>query len=137
MSTVEVTREDDEFVAVHDATGTTASGSTEVLALLRLAASLTDQAAADNLGTAAGSSEITLKRGDHGWIARDEHRDVTSAPMPTRAEALDDLDENLALESGELVLSEDASDAIEATAGELEENETVAHDELKRELGLE
>jgi hypothetical protein len=80
--------------------------------------------------------EITLQHTDFGWIAIDEEREISSAPMPTRTEALDDLDENIALAEGNLGFSTETERAIEESEGELDRGETVSHDKLKRELGL-
>ena len=82
-------------------------------------------------------TRISLVKGEHGWVATDEESGITSQPMPTREGALDDLDENVALATGELELSEETIADIEATEGELERGETAPHDDLKRELGLE
>jgi hypothetical protein len=56
--------------------------------------------------------------------------------MATREAALNDLDENVALTAGELVLSEETKRDVEAAETELERGETVSHEALKRELGL-
>jgi|GEM_PF-3239510 len=77
---------------------------------------------------------ITLRRTDLGWVATDVERELSSAPMDSREAALDDLDENIALADGDLTLSEAAEAAIEESDGELEDGETVSHDQLKREL---
>ena len=82
-------------------------------------------------------TRISLVKGEHGWVATDEGSGISSQPMPTREGALDDLDENVALATGELELSEDTPADVEATDGELEPGDTVSHDDLKRELGIE
>lgn len=56
--------------------------------------------------------------------------------MPTREAALEDLDENLALASGDLELSEETLEGIEVRERERREGRTVSHTELKRELEL-
>lgn len=73
---------------------------------------------------------ITLTRWRDQWIAVDEERGVKSQPMPTRREALDDLDENVALAEGDLELSDDTERALEETEGEYERGETVSMDDL-------
>lgn len=78
--------------------------------------------------------EITLQHTDFGWIATDEEREISSAPMPSRTEALDDLDENIALSEGDIRLSDDTERAIEESTGELDRGETISHEELKQEL---
>lgn len=74
---------------------------------------------------------IRLDETDHGWVATDTRRNVLSAPCPTRDEALDDLDENLAIADGEVSLSDAALEAVEETEGEYERGETVDLDELR------
>ncbi|HKJ58679.1 MAG TPA: hypothetical protein VKA37_05585 [Halobacteriales archaeon] len=82
-------------------------------------------------------TRINLVKGEHGWVATDEESGISSQPMPTREGALDDLDENVALATGELEMSEETIADLEATEGELERGETVSHADLKRKLGIE
>jgi hypothetical protein len=81
-----------------------------------------------------GTVRITLSEWRGQWIATDEERDISSSPMPTREAALEDLDEVVALADEDLDLSEATERDIQATEGELERDETVSHEELKREF---
>jgi hypothetical protein len=81
-----------------------------------------------------GTVRITLSEWRGQWIATDEERDISSAPMPTREAALEDLDEVVALADGDLELGERARADIEATEGELEDGDTVSHDDLGAEF---
>lgn len=74
---------------------------------------------------------ITLERRRGDWVATDTVREISSGPMDTRAGALDDLDENVALETGDLELSAETRAAVDATAGEYERGETTPLSELQ------
>lgn len=79
---------------------------------------------------------IELVRGEHGWVATDEDTGISSQPMETREGALDDLDENLALASGELRLSDEILEDLDESRKQREAGETVPADEVYRELGI-
>ena len=71
----------------------------------------------------SGFKRISLEREDGEWIARDEVRNVASAPMPTWNTALEDLKEVVALETGELELSEESKRRIEQSKAEFDRGE--------------
>jgi hypothetical protein len=79
-------------------------------------------------------SSILLEETDHGWVATHREREIASAACPTREEALDDLDEQIALEDGDLELSDDAEAALEATADEYDRGETTSLDDLRESV---
>lgn len=135
MGTVRITEDEGQYTAVHEGTGLVGSGETEATAILDLARTMSQDA--ERASVTAQSGEIRLERTDLGWVATDPEREVSSAPMASRAAALDDLDENVALADGDLEVSDEVSEAIEASEADLERGETVAHDDLKRELGPE
>lgn len=85
----------------------------------------------------SSSVRIRLVHTELGWIATDEDAGVSSQPMSTREDALEDLDEALALASGELELSDETFEAIERGERDHERGRTVSHAGLKRELGLD
>jgi hypothetical protein len=74
---------------------------------------------------------IRLDETEHGWVATDTRRNISSAPCATRDEALDDLDENIAIADGELTLSDGTEDALDETESEYDRGETVALDDLR------
>ena len=69
---------------------------------------------------------ITLRRWKGYWIAIDEERSISSSPVETRQEALDDLDENLALFEGALELSEGTKREIDDVEGQMESGRTIS-----------
>ena len=71
----------------------------------------------------SGFERISLEREDDEWIARDEVRNVTSAPTSTWNAALEDLKEVVALETGELELSEESKRRIERSKAEFDRGE--------------
>lgn len=81
-------------------------------------------------------ARIILEEGEHGWVATDEETGISSQPVPTEEEALDDLKENLALERGELTLSEETQEALETSASQREAGNTIPAEEVYEELGL-
>jgi len=76
-------------------------------------------------------SSILLEKTDHGWVATHRERDISSGPCPTREEALDDLDEQTALEDGDLELSDETEAALEETADEYDRGETTSLDDIR------
>ena len=78
----------------------------------------------------SGFKRISLEREDGEWIARDEVRNVASAPMPTWNAALEDLKEVVALETGEIELSEESKRRIERSEEEFARGEAMDLSEL-------
>ena len=66
---------------------------------------------------------ITLHRWNDLWIATDEQREISSSPMETRAEALDDLDECVALREGSLQFSEKSDRTVDHSRRDFEEGQ--------------
>lgn len=75
-------------------------------------------------------ASILLEETEHGWVATHRERELSSAACPTREDALDDLDEQIALEDGELELSAETEQALAETADEYDDGETTSLEEL-------
>ncbi len=79
-------------------------------------------------------ASILLEATEHGWVATHREREISSAACPTRDEALADLDEQIALEDGELELSDETERALEETADEYDRGETTSLSELRESV---
>jgi len=78
-----------------------------------------------------GATQIRLDETEHGWVATDPLRNISSTPCESREAALADLDENLALADGDRTLSRETERALDATDGEYERGETTSLDALR------
>lgn len=79
-------------------------------------------------------SSILLEETEHGWVATHREWELSSGACPTREDALDDLDEQIELEAGELELSAEAEQALEETADEYDDGETTSLEELRESV---
>lgn len=68
---------------------------------------------------------ITLHRWQGYWIATDEQRDISSSPMDTRKGALDDLDEVVALDEGDIGPSESSNRTAERSRRDFKNGDFV------------